>query len=318
MEEKQKADVKAKVDNEPKTDAEQQDPAGILTDDFKKRLISAVEARQLMVRSVRGLDSKLSEISQIIQTTARKGETRAEVYSIQTNRSSLPAIERIDNLGRVLLEALRQVGYEAKLKEFRTSDSCMLYILADWSKISEPKPEEPLRRAPGSRARPAARPGRDPQARARPAASAQSTQKNAAEAPASTAGAQPDGKANGSAADPSSDGTDAAQAAKPEDETKEPKDSDTSAADQVNAEAPDSAADPDSKEVKTKKFDPNKMLSTQSARDASKSVEAGADVGSGGGKTIELGAYTYSTEANGERIPIIYPIVMPSRMPLLQ
>ena len=316
MEEKQKADAKAKVGNEPKADAEKQEAAGILTEDFKKRLISAVEARQLMVRSVRGLDSKLSEISQIIQTTARKGETRAEVYSIQTNRSSLPAIERIDNLGRVLLEALRQVGYEAKLKEFRTSDSCMLYILADWSKISEPKPEEPAKRAPGSRPRPAARPGRDPQARARPAAPG--AQKNAADAPASTAGAQPGGKANGSAADPSTDSTDASQAAKLEDETQEPKDSDTSAADQVNAEAPDSAADPDSKEVKTKKFDPNKMLSTESARDASKSVEAGADVGSGGGKTIELGAYTYSTEANGERIPIIYPIVMPSRMPLLQ
>ncbi len=313
MEEKQKAD--AKVDNEPKTDAEQQDSAGILTNDFKKRLISAVEARQLMVRSVRGLDSKLSEISQIIQTTARKGETRAEVYSIQTNRSSLPAIERIDNLGRVLLEALRQVGYEAKLKEFRTSDSCMLYILADWSKISEPKPEEPAKRAPGSRPRPAARPGRDPQARARPGASAPSSQRPAE---ASAAQTQPNGKANGSAADPSANSTDAAQAAKLEDETKEPKNSDTSVADQVNAEVPDSAADPDSKEVKTKKFDPNKMLSTESARDASKSVEADANVGSGGGKTIELGAYTYSTEANGERIPIIYPIVMPSRMPLLQ
>ena len=306
MEEKQQADTETKLGTE------QQEISGANPSDFK-RLILATEARQLMVRSVRGLDTKLNEISQIIQTTARKGETRAEVYSIQTNRSSLPAIERIDNLGRVLLEALRHAGYEAKLKEFRTSDSCMLYILADWSKISESKPEEPPRRASGIRPRPAARPGRDPQVRDRsPAPGSTRT------AGAPSARARPNGKANASAADPSADSNDATKVAQPEEETKNPKDGDTSATDQVNAEAPDFGVDPDSKEVKTKKFDPKKMVKKEPASNTSRPAEVNAAETDNKADIKALTPDDYSTEINGERIPIILPIVMPLRMPLLQ
>ena len=266
---------------------EQDKPAQELTDKppaETRRLLPATDARHLMVRSVRGLDAKLSEISQIIQATARKGETRAEVYSIQTSRSSLPAFERIDNMGRVLLETLRQSGYDARLKEFRTSDSCMLYILADWSKMVEEsaaarsKPPESKNEA-----------GALPQAKSKP-----TRRPNAATAAEATSDqAEASDQANTDATSSAAGNREAsAKSAKPAADKGK-----SSAA----AEAPGSDHDPDSEEVKTKKFDPDKMIHTPSE-------------GSGDSKFTEFNRNIGpSSTRDEERVPVIYPVVMPSR-----
>ena len=296
--------------------------------DIKRRLISADEARQLMVRSVRGLDSKLNEVSKIIQTTARRGETRAEVHSVQSSRSSLPIFDRIDNLGRVLLGSLRDSGYDAKLREFRTADSCMLYIVADWSRAIEKKPDDNLLKAseaaggkrnqatpdskprasqPAARARSASPPPSEAAKKADDSADIESDlgPSSTTDAPApddlKATDAKPEANEN-STGDSSSDTSSSSAAANAQDPSDEPE-----------GQSTDSESRPDKKEVKTKKFDRNKLLgrnaAKKSARQRNKSLLA-ADK--------ESESYTYSTEANGERIPIIYPVVMPSRAALLQ
>ena len=275
-------------------DADKKLPS-LLSPEIKRKLISADDARQLMVKSVRGLDAKLAEVSRIIQNSARKGETKAEVYSLQTGRSNTPIYERMDNLGRVLMEALRYAGYESKLKEFRTSDSCMLYIMADWSEIrSEPEEaDRPTKKtATGSTERPSAESQRPDNSRTNlPPVSRRANSGG----PVNTelANRQVDSKEGGANQDDAN-------------------------SDAASAESPQSAdADAESDgEVKTKKFDRSKMTTTVDK----KAIASLAGVGDLKGKDDpnageDLGAkdevYGYSKESSGERVPIVLPVVTP-------
>ena len=286
----------------------------LLSPEIKKKLISADEARQLMVKSVRGLDGKLSEVSRIIQTSARKGETRVEVYSLQTGRSTAPIYERMDNLGRVLMEALRYAGYEAKLKEFRTADSCMLYIMADWSEI-QAIADNPRKLA-------------DPSARNKRRASAERSQANsgnrtneqimqeakdnqAATNKAETSEAMSDQSLANKAVDeqsaPSKAPTAQAEPGKTmgDKATHKPKSNQAAAETtpaNTNTQKTEDNNNEEDGEVKTKKFDHNKLVDTSSilnAATASASSRLGNEV------------YAYSKGPSGERIPIILPIIMP-------
>ena len=306
---------------------QEQSQDGQSNPEIKKRLISADEARQLMVRSVRGLDSKLNEVSKIIQTTARRGETRAEVHSVQSSRSSLPIFDRIDNLGRVLLGSLRDSGYDAKLREFRTADSCMLYIIADWSRAIEKKPEDNDSLPKASEAAGGKRKPADPERKPR---SQPSSARARAAAPSLARGTK---KADEPAEPESEHGT--AQKSSTDIQTKDVMQSDASAQqaaasssaevpgpsiasnqseldapeqDQINAAGSDSGK----KGTKTKKFDRSKLLSSDAAIEKARH---GQKLLTKAGKKSE--DYAYSTEINGERIPIILPVVMPSpRLPL--
>ena len=291
----------------------EQEQSGQSNADINRRLISADEARQLMVRSVRGLDSKLNEVSKIIQTTARRGETRAEVHSVQSSRSSLPIFDRIDNLGRVLLGSLRESGYDAKLREFRTADSCMLYIVADWSRAMEQKTEDP--------------PAKPPELDAAKRKSAASERSKATE-PASRKqkAAEPEADAAKSKRDKSNEDTNKDAEVKPSTDASSEATKPSESADGENSaakpedQARDASDDPETKEVKTKKFDRSKLLNISAVKKIAKSGNKLMPMVGGKAKTeSELDPdITYSTEANGERIPIIFPVVMPSRMPLLQ
>ena len=336
--EEQNQEQQQEFDQEQEQDSEldqEQESGGESYPDIKRRLISADDARKLMVRSVRGLDSKLSEVSKIIQTTARRGETRAEVHSVQSSRSSLPIFDRIDNLGRVLLGSLRDSGYDAKLREFRTTDSCMLYIVADWSRTMEKKPEDNLVKASEAGAnasetniakRKPATPERklrtqQPATRTRPASLSPLEASKAADDPA-----KPE-----SDHDTDDKATTAAQAQDSANVAEEP----TTTADNLEAQNPstsddaptpeteqdtqeqsqDFAPDPDKKEVKTKKFDRSKLISRDTAKKAVKSAKSSNKSRSIIARAAE--PYAYSSEVNGERIPIILPVVMPSsRLPL--
>ena len=288
--------------------------------EIKKRLISADEARQLMVRSVRGLDSKLNEVSKIIQTTARRGETRAEVHSVQSSRSSLPIFDRIDNLGRVLLGSLRDSGYDAKLREFRTADSCMLYIVADWSRAMEKKPEDKLAKASEVAAdakRKTNTPERKPRApqsaaRARSASPSGISKKaddpaesesERALAPKTAAYTQAQSVADSAGHQTADSGAEARQPSTAADG------GNSAAIPNESDQAQDKEAELglDKKEVKTKKFDRSKLLSRDAAK---KTARYGQKLLGMGGNTSE--DYAYSTEINGERIPIILPVIMPS------
>ena len=288
----------------------EQEQSGQSNADINRRLISADEARQLMVRSVRGLDSKLNEVSKIIQTTARRGETRAEVHSVQSSRSSLPIFDRIDNLGRVLLGSLRESGYDAKLREFRTADSCMLYIVADWSRAMEQKTEDPPAKPPELDA-----------AKRKSAASEHSKTKSPEAAPRTQKAAEPEADAAKSKRDKSTEDTSNDAEAKPSTDASSEATKTSASADGENSAAKpedqpqDASADPETKEVKTKKFDRSKLLSSGAAK---KTAKYGNKLMSmvGGASGSEFDG-PYSTEVNGERIPIIFPVVMPSRMPLL-
>ena len=293
--------------------------------EIKKRLISADEARQLMVRSVRGLDSKLNEVSKIIQTTARRGETRAEVHSVQSSRSSLPIFDRIDNLGRVLLGSLRDSGYDAKLREFRTADSCMLYIVADWSRAMEKKPEDKLAKASEVAAdakrktnTPERKP-RAPQSAARARSASPSGISKKADDPAESESER--ALAPKAVADTQAQSVADSAGHKTADSGAEPQQPSTAADGGNSAAIPnesDQAQDKeaelglDKKEVKTKKFDRSKLLSRDAAK---RTARYGQKLLGMGGNTSE--DYAYSTEINGERIPIILPVIMPSpRLPL--
>ena len=295
--------------------------------EIKKRLISADEARQLMVRSVRGLDSKLNEVSKIIQTTARRGETRAEVHSVQSSRSSLPIFDRIDNLGRVLLGSLRDSGYDAKLREFRTADSCMLYIVADWSRAMEKKPEDKLAKASEVAADAKRKPNtlerkpRAPQSAARARSASPSGISKKADDPAESESERalaPKAVADTQAKSVTDANIAGHQTADSGAEARQPStaaDGDNSAAkpnESDQAQNKEAELDLDKKEVKTKKFDRSKLLSRDAAK---RTARYGQKLLGMGGNTSE--DYAYSTEINGERIPIILPVIMPSpRLPL--
>ena len=303
----------------------------LLSPDIKKKLISANDARSLMVKSVRGLDSKLAEVSRSIQTAARRGDTRCEIYSLQSTRSTSSAMERLDNMGRVLMEALRYAGYNAKLKEFRTSDSCMLYILADWSEImEETKPKAASEFADGAQIKENREIGLDgadnpapPPKRPRPAA-----------------GSRPQSPKTPKPADAG-----VAEEAASSSDNDNPDDGSSSGSGEGGASGEDA-------EVKTKKFDRSKLgvagkkpvghqsiaspqaeqpkpsAAEPSASAASSAAQAKASApaalkpsapaprrGSLDPAKIERWAapYAYSDEPGGEHFPIILPVVMPAQ-----
>ena len=263
----------------------------ILSPEIRKKIISADEARQLMVKSVRGLDGKLAEISRLIQDSARKGETKAEVYSLQTGRSTAPIYERMDNLGRVLMEVLRYAGYEAKLKEFRTSDSCMLYIMADWSE---------MRAAPQEAKKPR-KPGESPDAAQHPEAPRRRQPGARTGAPAAARSAGSGEAANQGGASQDIAGND--KASQQGDAKQDPA---NEASADANSEQADNAEGTEADDVKTKKFDPSKLVT-----ETDKGGIPLADIGSLKGGNLGKEIYGYSKETSGERVPIILPVVMP-------
>ena len=265
----------------------------ILSPEIKKKIISADEARQLMVKSVRGLDGKLAEVSRLIQASARKGETQAEVYSLQTGRSTAPIYERMDNLGRVLMEILRYAGYEAKLKEFRTDDSCMLYIMADWSEMRAAPQEAKKPRKPGESPDDAQRP-EAPGGRRKPGA------RTGAPAAARAAGSGEATNNQGGASQEIAGNDKASQ----EVDTKQDPANEVSAG--ANSEQADNAEGAEADDVKTKKFDPSKLVT-----ETDKGGIPLADIGSLKGGNLGKEIYGYSKETSGERVPIILPVVMP-------
>ena len=302
----------------------------LLSPDIKKKLISANDARSLMVKSVRGLDSKLAEVSRSIQTAARRGDTRCEIYSLQSTRSTSSAMERLDNMGRVLMEALRYAGYNAKLKEFRTSDSCMLYILADWSEImEETKPKAASEFADGAQIKEnreigldgADNPARPPR-RPRPAAGSRpqppktpkpADAEVAEEAASSSDNDNPDDGSSGSGEGGAS-GEDAEVKTKKFDRSKlgvagkKPVGHQSIASPQAEQPKP-SAAEPSASAASSA------AQAKASAPAAPKPSAPAPRRGSLDPAKIERWAapYAYSDEPGGEHFPIILPVVMPAQ-----
>ena len=302
----------------------------LLSPDIKKKLISANDARSLMVKSVRGLDSKLAEVSRSIQTAARRGDTRCEIYSLQSTRSTSTAMERLDNMGRVLMEALRYAGYNAKLKEFRTSDSCMLYILADWSEImEETKPKAASEFADGAQIKEnreigldgADNPARPPR-RPRPAAGSRpQSPKTPKPADAEVAEEVASSSDNDNSDDDGSSGSGEALGADAEVKTKKFDRSKLGVAGKKPVDH-QSSASPQAEQPKASAAEPGASAASSAAQArASAPAPAAAKVSAPARRSqldptkIERWAapYAYSDEPGGEHFPIILPVVMPAQ-----